>query len=366
MDYLEIKDKLDNTALSVTPTEERGIIAFDLEKNLINQKRGISVGFIEIGKILKEIRDNSYFVELGYNRFSDWLNSPDVSITPGWAWNFIAMYTLFVEQHQVDMSRLCKIDYNKLSAIIPVVKDHPEQLDTWLVAAESLRKSDLVREIKSQKVESTEAEIVEKIESAEIKVTSRIINEDGAIGMQSLASDSINLVITTPPTIQDERSKTYLDEFDFSKSWITEAVRVLKPNGSMFIRCTDKNLFAIGHVLRTSNLQIVQTIVRTGLRPNKAVSLNRFITTHEIIIWARKGFNHVCNLVDFEESILKIAKHPAQQDSEMPFELTEKIVAVASNSGDTVLDPFCGAGEVGEGTKALNRSFIGFQKHRVQ
>ena len=54
---------------------------------------------------------------------------------------------------------------------------------------------------------------------------------------------------------------------------------------------------------------------------------------------------------------LKYPKHPAQK----PVKLLEKIIKIASNEGDTILDPFMGVGSTGIAAQNLNRNFIGME-----
>lgn len=44
-----------------------------------------------------------------------------------------------------------------------------------------------------------------------------------------------------------------------------------------------------------------------------------------------------------------------------PPELPELCIKAGSRAGDTVLDPFCGAGTTALAAKRLNRSYIGFE-----
>jgi site-specific DNA-methyltransferase (adenine-specific) len=45
--------------------------------------------------------------------------------------------------------------------------------------------------------------------------------------------------------------------------------------------------------------------------------------------------------------------------TQKPLALLERIVRLASNEGDTVLDPFCGSGTTLVAAKQLNRKYIG-------
>lgn len=56
-------------------------------------------------------------------------------------------------------------------------------------------------------------------------------------------------------------------------------------------------------------------------------------------------------------------KHTAHP-TEKPLELIKRFVAVSSNPGDLVLDPFMGSGTTAVASKALGRRFVGFELSR--
>jgi site-specific DNA-methyltransferase (adenine-specific)/modification methylase len=54
---------------------------------------------------------------------------------------------------------------------------------------------------------------------------------------------------------------------------------------------------------------------------------------------------------------LKEPKHPTQK----PLKVMRRLIEIASNSGDTVLDPFAGVGSTGVAALELGRNFIGME-----
>ena len=54
-------------------------------------------------------------------------------------------------------------------------------------------------------------------------------------------------------------------------------------------------------------------------------------------------------------------KHKTIHPTEKPEKLLERIILIASQEGDTVLDPFMGSGTTGVVAKRLKRNFIGFE-----
>ena len=51
----------------------------------------------------------------------------------------------------------------------------------------------------------------------------------------------------------------------------------------------------------------------------------------------------------------RFGAHPTQK----PLELLNRLIALCTNPGDLVLDPFCGSGTTGVACAQLKRSFVG-------
>jgi site-specific DNA-methyltransferase (adenine-specific)/modification methylase len=54
---------------------------------------------------------------------------------------------------------------------------------------------------------------------------------------------------------------------------------------------------------------------------------------------------------------LKNPKHPTQK----PVRVLNRLIELATNPGDIVLDPFCGVGSTGIAALGLDRKFIGYE-----
>ena len=78
---------------------------------------------------------------------------------------------------------------------------------------------------------------------------------------------------------------------------------------------------------------------------------------HNVFISQREMHNFFESSICMSPERLKSPKHPTQK----PVGLLKKIIAIASNENDTVLDPFMGVGSVGVASLMLNRKFIGFE-----
>lgn len=98
----EETQNLNAATSNIVPTQERGELAFKLEQEAIQLKNRIGTDFLEMGRILKEIRDNGYYVELGYSKITEWLS--ERSISPSWAWTFIDIYETLVLEAETSAS----------------------------------------------------------------------------------------------------------------------------------------------------------------------------------------------------------------------------------------------------------------------
>ena len=108
-----------------------------------------------------------------------------------------------------------------------------------------------------------------------------------------------------------------------------------------------------------------------------------FTASHETILWASKGkkakhtFNYqVSKNWDVNNDKLhnpgkqmrsvwsvpstpKREKEHGNHPTQKPLEVLRRLVAMCSNEGDVVLDPFCGSGTTGVACVLLKRKFIG-------
>jgi site-specific DNA-methyltransferase (adenine-specific) len=229
-----------------------------------------------------------------------------------------------------------------------------------------------------------------------------LIREDALSALANFDAATVDLIFADPPyflsnggfTVKSgkmasvdkgewDQSKGFNEEIEFHRAWISECLRLLKPNGSMFISGTYHSIFKCGFLLQEQGARIVNDIA--WFKPNGAPALagRNFTASHETLIWATKGQNskHTFNYAESKswsapnDIILRegkqmrsvwsipttpsreklLGKHPTQK----PLELLERIVNLCSNPGDLVLDPFCGSGTTGVVSVSRGRKFIG-------
>jgi site-specific DNA-methyltransferase (adenine-specific) len=229
-----------------------------------------------------------------------------------------------------------------------------------------------------------------------------LIHGDALVALKEMDDASVDFVFADPPyflsndgfTVKSgkavsvnkgtwDKSQGFDSEISFHESWISECLRVLKPNGTIAISGTYHSIYKCGFLLQKMDCRIVNDI--TWFKPNGAPALagRNFTASHETILWASKGqkAKHTFNYVqsrDWEvgnDSIYRRGKqmrsvwsipttpkrekafgnHPTQK----PLELLKRLIALCTSEGDLVLDPFCGSGTTGVACVLLGRNFIG-------
>jgi site-specific DNA-methyltransferase (adenine-specific) len=228
----------------------------------------------------------------------------------------------------------------------------------------------------------------------------QIYNQDCITGMaQHLPDASVDLVITDPPfgikfsaaranynRKEDRVLKGYNevkgnDYLEFTRAWLTEVRRVLKPSGSLYIFSGWNYLKEILIVLDELELNLVNHLVwkyQFGL-----VTSRKYVTSHYHILFVsldekqRKfypyarfdkdekhpegGSAHYKDKEDVWNIPREYWKGDIKTPTKLPAEIIRKILAYSSQPGDVVLDPFLGSGQVAVVSQLEGRRFLGFE-----
>ncbi len=172
-----------------------------------------------------------------------------------------------------------------------------------------------------------------------------------------------------------DKKENYDDIYKFTKTWIKEAYRLLKPNSSIWIGATHHNLFDIKKALDEVGFKIINIIIWKKVDPPPLIYKNKFRFSYEFIIWADKGNGHFfdylamyqINNSELEDvwiipAVTKNEKKYGYHPTQKPEALLERIIKASTKEHDVVLDPFMGSGTTGIVCKRLNRLFIGIEK----
>jgi len=233
--------------------------------------------------------------------------------------------------------------------------------------------------------------------------TDRIIEGDCLKELRLLASNSVDLVFADPPynlqlggdllrpnnTRVDGVNHEW-DRFDsfaaydaFTRSWLAECKRVLKPNGSLWVIGSYHNIFRVGAAVQDLGFWLQNDVVWLKTNPMPNFKGTRFTNAHETLIWAardekaRPTFNYD-TLKAFNDDLqmrsdwlIPICSGPERlrddggrkaHPTQKPEALLSRILLATSKPGDIVLDPFFGTGTTGAVAKRLGRRFIGIER----
>lgn len=248
-------------------------------------------------------------------------------------------------------------------------------------------------------------EKVRKTDAAAVELPlDRIVMGDCIATMRALPDACVDMVFADPPynlqlggdLFRPEGGRVDAvdndwDKFDslatydaFSRAWLAEARRILKPNGTLWVIGSYHNIFRVGSVLQDEGFWILNDIIWRKVNPMPNFRGTRFTNAHETLIWASKGekakytFNYRAMKTLNDELQMRsdwsfpicggperIKKngtkaHPTQK----PEALLYRILLACTKPGDVVLDPFFGTGTTGAVAKRLGRHFIGIEREQ--
>ena len=230
----------------------------------------------------------------------------------------------------------------------------------------------------------------------------RILPGDCVEAMRSLPDASVDLVFADPPynlQLGGELNRPdgshvdavtdHWDRFDsfaaydaFTRDWLAECRRVLKPDGALWVIGSYHNIFRVGATMQDLGFWILNDVVWRKSNPMPNFRGTRFTNAHETLIWASMGekaryhFNYramktlndelqmrsdwVLPICGGQERLKQDGHkvHPTQK----PEALLYRVLLATTETGDVVLDPFFGTGTTGAVAKRLGRQWIGCER----
>ncbi len=231
-------------------------------------------------------------------------------------------------------------------------------------------------------------------------MANQIFNEDCITGMAHHIPDaSVDLVITDPPfgiEFQAKRANYNrkgnrvlegytevkgADYLEFTRAWLTQVRRVLKPEGSLYIFSGWNYLKDLLIALEEQKFTLVNHLVwkyQFGL-----VTTRKYVTSHYHILFVavddkkRRFYPYARFDKDQRHEDGGSAHYKDKEDvwtipreywtgdvktpTKLPAEIIRKILAYSSLPGDVVLDPFLGSGQVAVVSQLEGRQYLGFE-----
>jgi site-specific DNA-methyltransferase (adenine-specific) len=224
----------------------------------------------------------------------------------------------------------------------------------------------------------------------------RLFNTDSFELMKSLPNNSIDVIVADPPyflstggfsnsggkMVSVDKGQwdqpELIDPAIFYQRFISEAMRLLDDNGTLWVFGTMHNIYLIGDLLQHSGFKLLNNI--TWQKSNPVPNLSRRMFTHstETIIWAKKEngkqlFNYdlmraenankqmkdVWTTSTINRSERRFGKHPTQK----PLALFLRILRASTNEQSRVLDPFMGTGTTAVAGRILDKHVIGIDNN---
>ncbi|EXU60791.1 DNA-methyltransferase [Mesomycoplasma ovipneumoniae] len=220
--------------------------------------------------------------------------------------------------------------------------------------------------------------------------TLKIICGNAIEELKKIESKSINLIVTDPPynlnkDYGNNKDNLEFEEYlEFSRQWLTEAKRVLKDDGTIYIFMGMRYISYIYSILEKElNMHFNSWITwfyTQGIGKTKGFSPRH----DDILMFTKHKSKFTFNLDDirvpqkFYRSINNMRgsnpgnvwqfshmhycnknrkKHPTQK----PEALYERMILASSNENDIVLDPFVGSGTMLRVCQQTNRRGIGIE-----
>ncbi|HDR9165746.1 DNA-methyltransferase [Burkholderia stagnalis] len=228
-----------------------------------------------------------------------------------------------------------------------------------------------------------------------------IIHGDCIAGIRQLPAESVDLIVADPPYNlnkdfgawkESERKEEWLS---WSKTWLNECERVLRPGGSIFVYGIHHHLCWIQCHLYELGLEYRRQII--WYYENGFAGYTRTLAAHyEPLLWFSKGNDYVYHPIRepyksterLKHAITKNGKvwkpHPdgrlagdvwqfpvlagrrfkdekVAHPTQKPLSISSRIVRHFSNVGDVVLVPFAGSGSECVAAKEASRHYVGFE-----
>lgn len=220
--------------------------------------------------------------------------------------------------------------------------------------------------------------------------------------------DSVDLIFIDPPFNlgKNYSTKAFTDQMEteayrsWCQTWLLELIRVLRPGGSLFLYHWPKWLIELGHWLNTLPVLEYRSWIALKMKSGFPIK-NRLHPAHYgLLYYVKQGGKPTFNVVRHKAPICrhcgkeirdyggyraKFKKYedesgvpwiqiadfwedtrPARQDKareikivELPLHISERVILMASNPGDIILDVFGGSGSTYHAAQLHERLWIG-------
>jgi modification methylase len=231
----------------------------------------------------------------------------------------------------------------------------------------------------------------------------RVLVGDCRAELQRVPAGSVDLVFADPPynlqlageltrpdqskvdAVDDDWDKfaSFADYDDFTRAWLAQCRRALKPDGALWVIGSYHNIFRVGAILQDLGYWILNDVIWRKTNPMPNFRGRRFTNAHETLIWAARSADsrytfHYDAMKALNEDLqmrsdwtlalctgaerLKSGEGGKLHPTQKPEALLHRVLLSSTSPGDVVLDPFLGTGTTGVAARRLGRRFIGIER----
>ncbi len=233
-----------------------------------------------------------------------------------------------------------------------------------------------------------------------------ILHTDVLLGLNSLESNSVALIVIDPPYFLTGHSwdkkqfKDLEDYLTWCESWLNECSRILKPEGA-FYSFQDWRVVSEYVILLKQIFPYFQNWITWERIKGRSSAINWKSTKEELLYFSKvkkpifyeqkkirpviapykdaegkpKGWivdeegnrvrwTGVGNVWHYTPPVFSSKVEKPQHPTQKPVMMLERIIQAHTTEGDTVLDCFAGSGSTGVAAKNLNRNFILIEKEQ--
>lgn len=202
----------------------------------------------------------------------------------------------------------------------------------------------------------------------------RLERYDAVNFLAGLPNESVDLCVTDPAYESLEKHRavgttTRLKVSDASSNaWFPifpnerfgelfrELFRILKKNSHAYVLCDQETMFVAKPLAERAGFKFWKGIVWDKVLLGMGY---HYRARHEMILFLEKGKRNLKDLSIPDVLLVKRVNRKGAFPTEKPVELLKILVSQSSESGELVVDPFCGSGSTGIASLDLGRRFLG-------